>query len=63
MRSGVLVRALAARHGFEPAKVRDIHFDVLIALGARRIGAHLITCNARDYRVIREVLSFELLCW
>jgi predicted nucleic acid-binding protein len=63
MRSGVLVRTLAARHGFEAAKVRDIHFDVLIALGARRIGAHLITCNARDYRVIRDVLSFKLLCW
>jgi predicted nucleic acid-binding protein len=63
MRSGVIVRTLAARHGFEAAKVRDLHFDVLIALGARRIGAHLITCNTRDFRMIREVLSFKLLCW
>ena len=63
VRSGVVVRRLAARHGFEATKVRDIHFDVLIALGARRVGAHLITCNARDFRMIREDLPFKLLCW
>jgi predicted nucleic acid-binding protein len=63
MRSGAVVRALADRHGFEVTKLRELHFDVLIALGARRIGAHLITCNARDFRAIREVLSFKLVCW
>jgi predicted nucleic acid-binding protein len=63
MQSGVVVRALAERHGFEIAKLRKLHFDVLIALGARRIGAHLITCNARDFLAIRELFPFKLLCW
>jgi predicted nucleic acid-binding protein len=63
IRSGAVVRTLAARHGFEVTKLRELHWDVLIALGARRIGAHLITCNARDFRAIREVLVFKLLCW
>jgi len=63
MQSGVVVRALADRHGFEVTKLRELHFDVLIALGARRIGAHLITCKARDFRTIREILPFKLLCW
>ena len=57
------MRALADRHGFEVTKLHELHFEVLIALGARRIAAHLITCNARDFRTIREVLVFKLLCW
>jgi len=28
-----------------PVLATDLHFDVLIALTARRIGAYLITCN------------------
>jgi predicted nucleic acid-binding protein len=63
IRSGTVVRALADRHGFAVTKLRELHFDVLIALGARQIGAHLITCNAHDFRAIREVLAFKLLCW
>ena len=63
IRSGIVARTLADRHGFEVTKLRALHFDVLIALGARRIGAHLITCNARDFRAIREVVVFKLLCW
>ena len=63
MRSGIVLRTLSDRHGFEITKLRELHVDVLIALGAHRIGAHLITCNARDFRTIREVLVFKLLCW
>ncbi len=63
VRSGTLVRILAERHRFEMNKVREIHFDVLIALGARSLGAHLITCNAGDFRAIREILAFRLICW
>lgn len=63
VRSGEIVRALAERHGFEGNKQREIHFDVLIALTARRLGAHLITCNAADFRVIGEIVSFKLICW
>lgn len=63
VRSGTIVRGFAERHGFEVGKLRDLHFDTLIALTARRIGAYLITCNIRDFRLIREVLAFKLIAW
>ena len=49
VRSGAIVRGIAERHGFDVGKLRDLHFDTLIGLTARRIGAHLITCNVRDF--------------
>jgi predicted nucleic acid-binding protein len=48
---------------YETTKIRELSFDVLIALSARSIGATVITCNASDYRTIRKYLSFHLLCW
>jgi predicted nucleic acid-binding protein len=63
IRSGHVVRALTDRHRLDIHKLREIHFDVLIALTARRLGAHLITSNARDYLAIQKVLSFKLICW
>jgi len=43
--------------------MREILFDVLIALTARRTGAHLITCNGRDFSAIRELRDFKLIVW
>src|ERR1700722_7996824 len=34
---------------FQPHKLRDLHFDVLIALTARTHGARLITSNRADF--------------
>ena len=45
------------------AFVRELHFHVLIALTARRIGAYLITCNVDDFTAAREYLAFNLVCW
>jgi len=61
--SGRLVQRLADRHGFEITKLRELHFDVLIALTARRSGAQLITSNARDFLAIREIMAFKLTAW
>ncbi len=61
--SGRIVRELADHHGFEIHKLRELHFDVLIALTARRLGAHLITCNRSDFEAIRQFLPFKLTCW
>jgi predicted nucleic acid-binding protein len=63
VRSGRVVRMLAERHDFEIHKIREMHFDVLIALTAQGMGAHLITCNAADFQAIREHLAFKLTCW
>jgi predicted nucleic acid-binding protein len=57
------VRELAEHHGFEIHKLRELHFDVLIALTARRLGAHLITCNRNGFEAIRQFLPFKLTCW
>jgi predicted nucleic acid-binding protein len=63
MQSGRIVNRLVAAKGFDIHKTREIHFDVLIALTARRIGACLITCNADDFTAIREFLDFNFVCW
>ena len=54
---------LRKREHYDTAKIRELAFDVLIALSARSIGATLITCNETDFQIIRRHLSFSLVCW
>jgi predicted nucleic acid-binding protein len=61
--SGKIVCHLIAEPGYEVNKTREIHFDVLIALTARRIGAYLITCNSKDFIAIQKYVGFELMRW
>ena len=61
--SGKIVCHLIAERGYDVNKTREIHFDVLIALTARRIGACLITCNSKDFTAIQKYVGFELICW
>jgi len=63
LQSGHIVSRIAADKGFDINKTRELHFDVLIALTARRIGAHLITCNVDDFASIRKILDFNLVYW
>lgn len=61
--SGKIVGRIARAKGYDIHKTREIHFDVLIAMTARKIGAHLITCDADDFSAIREAMNFNLVCW
>lgn len=61
--SGKIVGRLVGGKGYDIHKAREIHFDVLIAMTARKIGAYLITCDADDFNAIREVMEFNLICW
>ena len=61
--SGQLVNRIATARRFDIHKTREIHFDVLIALSARRMGAAVITCNGADFTAIREFMNFKLICW
>ncbi len=61
--SGKIVYRLVRTKGYDLHKTREIHFDVLIAMAARRIGAYLITSNINDFTAIREVTDFHLMCW
>jgi tRNA(fMet)-specific endonuclease VapC len=61
--SGKIVARLVRAKGYDIHKTREIHFDVLIALTARKIGAVLITRDAEDFNAIRRFVEFKLLCW
>ena len=61
--SGRIVNRIAAAKRYDIHKTGEIHFDVLIALTARRIGAFVITCNVADFTAIGEFLDFNLVCW
>lgn len=45
LESGRILGKIYAEKGFTPDKLRDLYFDVLIALTARSHGARLITSN------------------
>jgi predicted nucleic acid-binding protein len=54
MESGEILGKIRADRGFTPDKLRDLHFDVLIALTARAHGARLITSNRADFEMINS---------
>ena len=61
--SGEVLSVIRAMRGFAPEKLRDLHFDVLIALTARSLGARLITSNRKDFELIRGYISIQLEIW
>lgn len=63
LESGEILTRIRADHGFTPAKLRDFHFDVLIALTARSHGARLITTNRTDFELINSYREFRLEVW
>jgi predicted nucleic acid-binding protein len=63
LESGEILARIHAEHGFEPHKLRDLHFDVLIALTARSHGARLITINRRDFELVNRYRRIKLEVW
>lgn len=63
LESGQLLGRVRADKGYSPEKLRDLHFDVLIALSARSNGARLITSNRGDFEMIRGYRDFVLEVW
>ncbi len=61
--SGEVLGKVYRDMGFSPDKLRDLHFDVLIALSARHFGATVITSNRRDFELIRKYREFALEVW
>jgi predicted nucleic acid-binding protein len=61
--SGEILVSIRADRGFAPAKLRDLHFDVLIALTARSHGARLITTNRTDFELINRYREIKLEVW
>ena len=61
--SGQLLGKMKVVKGFTPEKLRDLHFDVLIALTARTYGARVITSNRGDFELIKSYRDFQLEIW
>jgi predicted nucleic acid-binding protein len=63
LESGQILRKIYADCGLAPDKLRDLHFDVLIALTARSHGARLITSNRADFELINRYRKFLVEVW
>jgi len=63
LESGSLLHRMNIDKGFSPEKLRDLHFDVLIALTARNYGATVITSNKADFELIGQYKDFHLEIW
>jgi predicted nucleic acid-binding protein len=63
LESGQLLAKIRDDKGFPPDKLRDLHFDVLIALTARSHGARLVTSNRSDFEMINGYRRFQLETW
>jgi predicted nucleic acid-binding protein len=61
--SGEILSRIHLAQGLTPAKLRDLHFDVLIALTARSYGARLITSNRADFELIASYRAVQLEIW
>ena len=61
--SGKILAKMQKDKGFGAEELRDLHFDVLIALTARSHGARLITSNRADFELLRKYRDFRLEVW
>jgi predicted nucleic acid-binding protein len=63
LESGQILAKIHAARGFEPDKLRYLHFDVLIALTARSYGARVVTTNRSDFELIAHFRKFRFETW
>jgi predicted nucleic acid-binding protein len=63
LESGQILSRILSEEGLTPNKLRDLHFDVLIALTARSHGARVITSNRADFGLIHKYRKFQLEVW
>jgi len=59
-RAAAIMAAIERKEGSWRSKLPLLLNDILIALGARRVGAELVTHNGADFRLIRRHLDFGL---
>jgi predicted nucleic acid-binding protein len=63
LESGQVLAKIRSDNGFDVHKMRELHFDVLIALTVRAHGARVITSNRADFELIRKYREFGLEVW
>jgi len=63
LESAEILSRIGRKSGYDSTKLRELAFDVLIALSAREIGATLITCDRKDLSEIRKHKLFKVQYW
>src|ERR1700676_4602995 len=63
LESGKMLGEIRADCGLTADKLRDLHFDVLIALTARSNDARLITSHRADFEMIDSYRKLQLEIW
>jgi predicted nucleic acid-binding protein len=63
LRSGRVLARLAERHPLDPESLRRLHFDLLIALSARSIGATVVTTDRAHFELLQRAVPFSLIVW
>jgi predicted nucleic acid-binding protein len=61
--SGRILKRVQRDYGLDARKLRDLHFELLVALTVRSHGAKLITTNRDDFELIRKYRDFKLEVW
>lgn len=63
LESGQILAKMRSDLGLTPDKVRNLHFDVLIALTARSYGATVITSDRDDFQLVSRYRKFKFQVW
>ena len=63
LESGPLLSKIRVDKGFHAEKLRDLHFDILIALSTRSAGARLVTSDRADFELIASYRRVQLEIW
>ena len=63
LESGRVLSKIRVDKGFHGEKLRDLHFDLLIALTARSVGARLVTSDRADFELIASYRRVRLEIW
>ena len=63
LESADILSRIRGKKGYDVNKLRELAFDVLIALSARGVGATLITCNRKDFTEIGKWITFKVVYW
>lgn len=63
LESGRLLSKIRVDRGLPWEKLRDLHFDLLIALTARSAGARLVTSHRADFELIASYRRLQIEVW
>ncbi len=63
LESAEILFRMKKEKGHDTNKLRELAFDILIALSAREIGGTLITCNQENFAEINKHTRFKVAFW